>query len=192
MARVPPTADAQYARTWLGARFLLRPLGRLVLRPNVSGRSRMPHDGGAVIAFNHVGFLDVLLVTQVLARPTRFMVASGVLRVPVFGQILRVSGAFGVRRGERDRESLRVAIDAAAAGGLVGIFPEGGLRHGGPLGRLHRGAALIALRAHVPLVPVAIGGRPAFVRVGEPLAPEGDARSLTEQLSRSLEALLVG
>ena len=187
-----PTADAPYARTWFGARFLLRPLGRLVLRPVVSGRARMPRAGGAVIAFNHVGFLDALLVTQVLERPTRFMVAGGVLRLPVIGQLLRASGAFGVRRGERDRASLRVAIAAAAAGGLVGIFPEGGLRHGGPLGRLHRGAALIALRAQVPLVPVAIGGRPAFVRVGEPLAPEGDARSLTEQLASSLGALLAG
>jgi 1-acyl-sn-glycerol-3-phosphate acyltransferase len=162
---VPPEADAPYARTWRGARFLLRPLGRIVLRPEVSGRSRMPPEGGAVIAFNHVGFLDVLLVTQVLERPTRFMVAAGVVRVPVIGQILRASGAFAVRRGERDRESVRVAIAAASVGGLVGIFPEGGLRHGGPLGRLHRGAALIALRAHVPLVPVAMGGAPG-VRAG--------------------------
>jgi 1-acyl-sn-glycerol-3-phosphate acyltransferase len=189
---VPPTADAPYARTWLGARFLLRPVGRLLLRPEVSGRAWVPHEGGAVIAFNHVGFLDALLVTQVLARPTRFMVAAGVLRVPVIAQILCASGAFAVRRGERDRESLRVAIAAAAAGGLVGIFPEGGLRHGGALGRLHRGAALIALRAQVPLVPVAIGARPSFVRVGEPLAPEGDSRSLTGQLSSSLDALLAG
>jgi 1-acyl-sn-glycerol-3-phosphate acyltransferase len=189
---VPPTADAPYARTWLGARFLLRPVGRLLLRPEVSGRAWVPHEGGAVIAFNHVGFLDALLVTQVLARPTRFMVAAGVLRVPVIAQILCASGAFAVRRGERDRESLRVAIAAAAAGGLVGIFPEGGLRHGGALGRLHRGAALIALRAQVPLVPVAIGARPSFVRVGKPLAPEGDSRSLTGQLSSSLDALLAG
>ena len=73
---------------------------------------------------------------------------------------------------------------------LVGIFPEGGLRHGGPIGELHRGAALIALRAGVPLIPVAIGRRPAFVRVGEPLAPDGDARTLTTQLAAALTALL--
>ena len=112
------------------------------------------------------------------------MVAAGVLRVPLIGAILRSSGAFGVRRGESDREAVRVAIASAAAGSLIGIFPEGGLRHGGPLGELHRGAALIALRAGVPLIPVAIGRGPAFVRVGEPLAPEGDARSLTERLAR--------
>jgi 1-acyl-sn-glycerol-3-phosphate acyltransferase len=187
---VPPTADAPYARTWLGARYLLRPLGRIVLRPEVSGRSRIPPGSGAVIAFNHVGFLDALLVTQVLARPTRFMAATGVLRVPVIGQLLRASGAFGVRRGESDREAVRIAIAAAAEGSLVGIFPEGGLRHGGPIGELHRGAALIALRAGVPLIPVAIGRRPAFVRVGEPLAPESDARTLTGRLAASLTALL--
>jgi 1-acyl-sn-glycerol-3-phosphate acyltransferase len=187
---VPSTADAPYARTWLGARFLLRPLGRVLLRPEVEGRSRIPGEGGAVIAFNHVGFLDALLVTQVLARPTRFMAAAGVLRVPAIGRILRASGAFGVRRGASDRESLRVAIASAAAGSLVGIFPEGGLRRGGPLGELHRGAALIALRADVPLIPVAIGRRPAFVRVGRPIALGGDARTLTLRLAESLEALL--
>ncbi len=87
-------------------------------------------------------------------------------------------------------ESVRTAIEAAAAGSLVGIFPEGGLGGGGPLGELHRGAALIALRAGVPLIPVAIGRRPAFVRVGEPLAPEGDPRALTDALAGSLTALL--
>jgi 1-acyl-sn-glycerol-3-phosphate acyltransferase len=188
--RVPPTADAPYARTWLGARFVLRPLGHLLLRPEVSGGEQIPHEGGAVIAFNHVGFLDALLVTQVLVRPARFMVASGVLRLPLVGQTLRASGAFGVRRGESDRDAVRTAIAAAAAGSLVGIFPEGGLRHGGPLGELQRGAALIALRAHAPLIPVAIGRSPAFVRVGQPIAPEGDARTLTAALAQALRGLL--
>jgi 1-acyl-sn-glycerol-3-phosphate acyltransferase len=187
---VPPTADAPYARTWLGARYLLRPIGRVLLRPEVAGQSRIPRDSGAVIAFNHVGFLDALLVTQVLARPTRFMAAAGVLRIPVIGWLLRASGAFGVRRGEGDRDAVRIAIAAASEGSLVGIFPEGRLRHGGPIGELHRGAALIALRAGVPLIPVAIGRRPTFVRVGEPLAADGDARTLTAQLAAALAALL--
>ncbi len=187
---MPPTTDAPYARTWLGARYLLRPLGRVLLRPEVSGASRIPRESGAVIAFNHVGFLDALLVTQVLARPTRFMAAAGVLRIPVIGWLLRASGAFGVRRGEGDRDAVRTAIDAAAAGSLVGIFPGGRPPPRCTIGDLHRGAALIALRAGVPLIPVAIGRRPAFVRVGEPLAPDGDARTLTAQLAASLTALL--
>jgi 1-acyl-sn-glycerol-3-phosphate acyltransferase len=187
---VPPTADAPYARTWLGARYVVRPIGRVLLRPALSGQARIPREGGAVIAFNHVGFLDALLVTQVLARPTRFMAAAGVLRLPLIGWLLRTSGAFGVRRGEGDRDAVRIAIAAASSGSLVGIFPEGGLRHGGPVGELHRGAALIALRSGVPLIPVAIGRRPAFVRVGEPLMPDGDARTLTTRLSASLTALL--
>jgi 1-acyl-sn-glycerol-3-phosphate acyltransferase len=187
---VPSDADAPYVRVWLGARYVLRPLGRLVLRPEVSGRSRIPASGGAVLAFNHIGFLDALLVTQVLARPVRFMAAAGVLRVPLVGQLLRLSGAFGVRRGEGDREAVRGAISIAAQGGLVGIFPEGGLRRGAAIGELQRGAALIALRAGVPLVPVGIGRRPAFVRVGEPIAAEGDARTLTTRLAAALGTLV--
>jgi 1-acyl-sn-glycerol-3-phosphate acyltransferase len=184
------TADAPYERAWLGARYVLGPLGRAVLRPEISGRSHVPRTGGAVVAFNHVGFLDALLVTQVLERPTRFMVAAGVFRIPGIAQLLRLSGAFGVRRGASDREAVRLAVAIAAGGGLVGIFPEGGLRRGGALGPLHRGAASIALRAGVPLVPVAIHRRPAFARAGQPLAPEGDARLLTRQLGEALSGLL--
>jgi 1-acyl-sn-glycerol-3-phosphate acyltransferase len=187
---VPADADAPYARVWLGARYVLRPLGRLVLRPEVSGKARIPANGGAVLAFNHVGFLDALLVTQVLVRPVRFMAAAGVLRIPLVGQLLRLSGVFGVRRGEADRESVRSAISIAAQGGLVGIFPEGGIRRGAAIGELQRGAALIALRAGVPLVPIGIGRRPAFVRVGEPIAAEGDARALTTRLGAALSALV--
>jgi 1-acyl-sn-glycerol-3-phosphate acyltransferase len=182
--------DAPYARVWLGARFLLRPLGRILLRPEVSGRERVPRGGGAVLAFTHDSLLDALLVTQVLPRPTRFMATEGVFRVPLIGRILRASGQFAVRRGERDREAVRLAIEIAASGGLVGIFPQGGLRHGVPLDRIHRGAALIAIRAGVPLIPVALHRRPAFVRVGEPLAGANDARALTRELSAALAALL--
>ncbi len=183
-------ADAPYVRVWLAARYGLRPLGRLVLRPEVAGARSIPATGGAVLAFTQVGFLDALLVTQVLRRPTRFMAAAGVLRVPIVGRVLRSSGAFGVRRGESDRDAVRTAISIAAAGGLVGIFPQGGLRHGGAIGELQRGAALIALRAAVPLVPIALGRAPAFVRVGEPLAPDGDPRALTERLAEALGVLV--
>ena len=187
---MPNDADAPYVRVWLAARYGLRPLGRLVLRPEVSGTSHVPRTGGAVLAFTHVGFLDALLVTQVLRRPARFMAAAGVLRVPLVGSILRASGAFGVRRGERDRDAVRTAISIAAGGGLVGIFPQGGLRRGGAVGELERGAALIALRADVPLVPIALGRSPSFVRVGEPLPPDGDARALTARLTAALAALV--
>ncbi len=187
---MPNDADAPYVRVWLAARYGLRPLGHLVLRPEVAGASHIPATGGAVLACTHVGFLDALLLTQVLRRPVRFMAAAGVLRVPLVGRILRTSGAFGVRRGESDREAVRTAIAIAGAGALVGIFPQGGLRRDGTIGDLQRGAALIALRAGVPLVPVALGRAPSFVRVGEPLAPEGDPRTLTARLAGALGALV--
>jgi 1-acyl-sn-glycerol-3-phosphate acyltransferase len=187
---VAPDADAPFARVWLAARYGLRPLGRLALRPAVTGPCAIPARGGAVIACTHVGLLDALLVTQVLRRPTRFMAAAGVFRVPLVGMVMRAAGCFPVRRGERDTAAVRQAIEIARAGGLVGIFPQGGLRRGTGLDELHRGAAMIALRAGVPLVPVGLGRRPAFVRVGEPLAPEGDARALTARLGAALAELV--
>jgi 1-acyl-sn-glycerol-3-phosphate acyltransferase len=182
--------DAPFARVWLGARFLLRPLGRILLRPEISGAHHVPKRGGAVLAFTHDSLLDALLVTQVLPRPTRFMATQGVFRVPLIGRLLRSSGQFAVRRGEQDRDAVRLAIEIARTGGLVGIFPQGGLRHGVPLDRVHRGAAMIAIRAGVPLIPIALRRRPAFVRVGAPLEASDDARALTHELSAALQALL--
>ena len=164
-------ADAPYERAWLGARFVVRPLGRALLRPEVAGRANVPRTGGAVIAFNHVGFLDVLLVTQVLERPTRFMVAEGVLRIPGIALLLRTSGAFAVRRGASDRDAVRLAIEIATRGRARRDLPRGSPAPGAVLGELalRRRAGRPARR--VPLVPVAIHRRPAFVRVGSRLHP---------------------
>ena len=155
--------------------------------------------GGAIIAYNHVSFLDALLLTQVSARPIRVVAERKYLRLPVLGPLLAGCGVVAVERGSGGRETLSSLEQLLAAGELVGIFPEGGLHRGVPIGPLQRGAAFTALRAGVPIVPVAIGGhrplrpwrRRAFLRVGDPLPPVGTSRELTAQLDAALRSLLV-
>jgi 1-acyl-sn-glycerol-3-phosphate acyltransferase len=194
---MPATEDSPLV--WrLFARGLIRHVGRLALRPVVDGASRIPARGGAVVAFNHVSYLDALLVAQVSQRPLRFMVMAEVMRVPLLGPLMRSAGVFPVERDAGDVRAVRTAVEICANGGLVGIFPEGRLFRGAALGPIRRGAARIALEAGVPLVPVAIGGHDppwrerAFVRVGEPLEPAGDADALSSRLESELRALLAG
>ena len=178
---------------------MVAPLGRVVLRTRLEGREHLP-DGGAVLASNHVSYLDALLVTQVSARPIRVVAERTYLHLPLLGPLLRGCGVIAVERGSGGRDTLDELAGLLATGDLVLLFPEGGLRRGTPIGPLQRGAAVAALRAGAPLVPIAIGGhrplapwrRRSFVRIGRPLAPEGTSRELTERLAAALRELLAG
>jgi 1-acyl-sn-glycerol-3-phosphate acyltransferase len=174
---------------WRLAVPVLQTLVRVVLRPDVTGAAQIG-SGGAVLAYNHERLTDWLLAIQVTRRPVRFLVADNVMRWPVVGRLLRASGQIEIVRGASDSDAIRRAIECAAGGELVGVFPEGRLVREGGLGAIQRGAALIATRARVPLVPIAIGRRPATVRVGAPLPPQGSTRALTRELELALAALL--
>ena len=174
---------------WRVAVPALRKGTRIVLRPAISGADRLG-PGGAVLAYNHERLTDWLLAILVTDRPMRFLVGDNVMRWPVVGRLLRASGQVAIERGASDSDAIRRAIDAAAAGELVGVFPEGRLVRADGLGAIQRGAALIARRAGVPLVPIAIGRRPARVRVGAPLPPTGSTRALTRELEIALRSLV--
>jgi len=78
------------------------------------------------------------------------------LSVPIVGEVLRWTGAFSVRRGEGDRDSLRVARWALDNGHVVAVFTEGTRQRLGHPGPMQSGAAMLALQAEVPLVPCGI------------------------------------
>lgn len=171
------------------ARFLratAAPLLLAVFRVRVVGLDRVPTEGGALLAGNHVSYVDPVLLWCCLPRPVRFMAKAELWRNRVFAWLLPRIGAFPVRRGEADRTAIAVATDTLRAGVLVGIFPEG-TRAGGDTGAVHDGAAFLALRAGVPVVPVGLVGTdrvwprgrrlpriaPVTIAFGEPLVSEG-------------------
>jgi 1-acyl-sn-glycerol-3-phosphate acyltransferase len=168
---------------------VLRVVGRLVWRPAVTEAAQIG-PGGAVLAYNHERLTDWLLAIQVTGRPMRFLVADNIMAWPVVGRLLRASGQISIQRGAGDSDAIRRAIERAAAGELVGVFPEGRLMRRDGIGTIQPGAALIATRAGVPLVPVAIGRRPATVRIGRPLQATGSSRALTRELETALRALI--
>jgi 1-acyl-sn-glycerol-3-phosphate acyltransferase len=190
-----PHLDEPYARPWsLLARGVAARLGRLLLAPRVEGAFHLPPPGaGAILACKHDSYLDALLVTNLSARPVRFMGAVGWLRLPVIGWTLRLNGVFPIHRGRGDRGTVARAGKLARDGALVGIFPEGTLVRGRLIGPLRRGSARIALEAGVPVIPVALGlrrgrGR-SFVIAGEPIAAGGTAVELTARIADALQRL---
>lgn len=159
---------------------------RHVLAPGYGyGADRVPEAGGVVLAFNHLSAIDPPL-TGVYTRRTLYLMAKAeLLDVPVAGEVLRMLGSFGVRRGEGDRDSLRVARWLLEHDHAVGLFLEGTRQPLGYPGRGHPGAAMLAIQEGVPLVPCGMetfgwslaNRRPCALVWGDPIDLGGLARN---------------
>ena len=128
----------------------------LVFRVRLLGRDHLP-DGGAVLAGNHISYADPALLWSAAPRPTHFMAKSELWEHDIIGWGLDMFWAFPVVRGRSDRTALAKAAAYLAAGEPVAIFPEGTRNREGDA-EAQGGAAFIAARAGVPLVPVGIDG----------------------------------
>ncbi|MDR7485395.1 MAG: lysophospholipid acyltransferase family protein [Armatimonadota bacterium] len=131
---------------------------RLQFRLRVEGREHVPPEGGVLAVCNHNSAVDPWIAGVAFGRPARYMAKEELMRVPVIGWLVSAMGAFPVRRGEADRRSLRIALDALARGQIVLMFPEGTRSPDGRLRTGERGAALLALRSGAPVLPTAIIG----------------------------------
>ena len=152
------------------AAILSYPFVRLLLRARWTGAANVPAGGGAVVASNHLSNLDAFpLALGVFPRRHFVFMAKIELFRPPLGPILRVLGGFPVDRSRPDRDALQTAVDLCRRGELLLMFPEGTRRAKGLRKRFvatpHSGAARIALRAGVPLVPAAVSGTDGLARL---------------------------
>ena len=176
------------------------PFIRGLFRERVQGLENLP-EGGFVLAPNHVSNLDPWPLGMPL-WPQRQLnwIAKSQLYKPVVGTLISWGGAFPVRRGEGDEVAIETAVERVKAGAIVVIFPEGTRKEKGLIkrheSRPRTGAARVALRAGVPLVPAAIGGTDRLLRLG-PLSVaygppvdlagiEGDEREAAQEATARL------
>ena len=158
----------------------------LVFRARIRGRERLPRSGGYVLAPSHRSMMDIPFIAVVTPRRIRFMGKVQVFNIPVVGTLFRWLGGFPVLRDGTDRKAVRDSIEILQGGEPLVIYPEGTRQHGGAIQPLQPGAAYLAIRAGVPIVPVGIAGSeeifrshgtktPRFGRVaivvGEPIQP---------------------
>lgn len=140
------------------SRTVARLLVPLFAKLHTEGLERIPAEGPVVLALNHIHWMDIPLSAMRVRRHTHFMAKIELFQIPILSFIIARVGTFAVRRGEGDREALRVAERLLSEGEVVVIFPEGHRSGDGNLAAGHPGAALIALRANVPIVAVSISG----------------------------------
>lgn len=116
---------------------------------------------GAVLVANHCCSLDPFFIQLIAGTRVHWMVAGEYFKTPVVGSLLRAFQAIPTNRGGVDTASTKRAIALAKQGKFVGMFPEGRInRTCSPLLSIRPGAALVALRAGVPMIPIWIEGAP--------------------------------
>jgi 1-acyl-sn-glycerol-3-phosphate acyltransferase len=151
-----PAELAGYDRAW---RILRATVGRLVwvlLRPRVTGREHVPVRGPVLIVTNHESWWDIPALGWSQPRSIRYMAKRELYESRSLGWLLRWGGAFPVRRGEPDRDALRIVHETVEAGGAVGIFIQG--HRQAELEGAKAGAGRCAVVENVPVVPAAIRG----------------------------------
>jgi len=195
-------------------RALVLVFARVFWRLSIDGTEHLPAGGAYVVAPVHRSNIDTPLVGCITTRRMRFMGKDSLWRNRASARFFSALGGFPVVRGTADRDALRRCIEVIEGGEPLVLFPEG-TRQSGPLvEHLFEGAAYVATRTGVPIVPVGIGGserampkgarglRPGRIAivVGEPIVPDpGDGsrrgsrraiRELTGRLHVELQSLL--
>ena len=163
---------------WGVGKTLFAGVTRALVPIAVYGNERIPRVGGAVLAMNHLSWVDPPVFGTVCPRRIVFLAKIEAHRAPGLGKVIRAFGTLPVRRGESDREAVRLAREAVRGNHLLGMFVEGTRQKSGEPGRAKPGAAMVAIQEGVPVVPAAIFGShlwrpgnfaPVSVAWGEPM-----------------------
>lgn len=196
----------EIARAW--SRALLRVSG---VKVNLEGLEKVAKDASYVFVSNHASYMDTPVVLSNIPVQFRFLAKRGLFKIPFLGTHLARAGHIPVPRGDA-RASVRAMNLAAQViqerGTSLLVFPEGGRSRAGELRPFKEGAAYIAIRAGVPLVPIALKGTRKILpygsghirkgtvtmRIGDPIpthqASLRDRVRLTEELRHQIVALL--
>jgi 1-acyl-sn-glycerol-3-phosphate acyltransferase len=134
-------------------------LMRVISRREFAGLENIPDEPPYILVTNHLAVFDSPLLLTICPHTIRAFAAAKHKRNPLYAPLLAAGGSIWVRRGEIDREALRKALDALERGEALGMAPEGTrARETYALQSAKVGAAYLATRADVPIVPVGITG----------------------------------
>jgi 1-acyl-sn-glycerol-3-phosphate acyltransferase len=198
---------------------VLKPLSRILYRPDIRGTENVPLTGGVILASNHLSFIDSFAIPLAAPRQVHFLAKNDYftgtgLRGAISREVFESLGAIPVDRhsSRAAQESLDAALGVLAQGEAFGIYPEGTRSRDGRLYRGRTGVGFLALTAKVPVVPVALAGtqdiQPVDARIprlakvsvtfGAPLdfteryagVPQGRARrEVTDEIMDAIAAL---
>lgn len=201
---VPGGVYDEIPRQW--ARELMHATGISV---HVEGLEHLPRSGSCVYASNHASFIDTWVLVVTLPGSVRFLAKRELLRIPIFGAGVRLTGQIPIDRGRRE-EAIGACSDATEivrSGKSAIVFVEGTRTRDGSLRAFKKGAFVLAIEAQVPVVPVYVQGTferlprgrivptpgEVTVRIGSPISTAGfgyeDRDMLLARTRTAMEAL---
>ena len=186
-------------------RFLVVAICRTYCRMTVTGQENIPLTGPFILAPIHRSYIDTPIASGCTRRRMRFMGKDSMWKHQPLNWMLSALGAFPVTRGSADREAILRAIQVLKSGEPLVLFPEGERKSGPDVQPLMDGAAYVACKAGVSIIPVGIGGservmgkgakfiypRKLVVIIGKPIAvpaavdgrmPRSAVKEVTAQL----------
>jgi 1-acyl-sn-glycerol-3-phosphate acyltransferase len=186
--------------TYRLARTILKPWLATWFRWHIEGIENIPKEGPAILAFNHIAYLDPFASAYVVdkaERIPRYLAKTELFKDKRIAWILKGAKQIEVRRGTREAPmALDNAFDALASGEIIVVFPEGTITTDPDLGPMaaKSGTARLALGSDAPLIPCAVWGtqnvwpknyakhfwpprQEILVRIGEPMEVDGEPDS---------------
>lgn len=177
-------------------------------RLKVQGKENVPGHEPLIVVSNHASYYDPpVLLTSVYPREIRFMAKVELFKNPITGFFLKKHGAFPVNREKADRKSLQKALELLRQNQVVGIFPEGTRVKSKEERQVFRGAAYLAFKAKVPILPVGIDGTQLIMKkgtllprlakvklnIGKPMymqgSKEGDLAAFSDKIIEEIDKL---
>lgn len=187
---------------------VVSPLLHTYFRIKIYGAEQVPQRGGLIAVSNHASYFDPPILSNCVGRPVAFMAKEELFNIPVFRQAIKLYGAYPVKRSTSDRAALRAAMQALDSGWIAAVFLQGTRSQDARVTDPKLGAAWIAAKSNVPLLPVSIWGTekiltkgsvfprstPLTVRIGSIIDPPSstkkeDLQAVTQQCATAINTL---
>ena len=185
------------------------PIYKLVFKGHLIGKDNIPQKDSFIVVSNHGSLLDPPLLGHALGHNISFMAKAELFKIPVLGFIIKACGAYPVKRGIADKNTIKTACEKLSNNNCIGIFIDGTRQKNGRVNKPKQGAALLAFKNKKLLLPVAIVNSHRLIRfkffipffskivikVGKPLQPpqsssKDDLNSVTMQLKDNINNLI--
>jgi len=193
----------------LVSRFFVFPIYKFVFKGHLTGRENIPQKDSFIMVSNHGSLLDPPLLGHALGRNISFMAKAELFKIPFLGFIIKACGAYPVKRGIADKNTIEIACKKLSDNNCIGIFIDGTRQKNGRVNKPKQGAALLAFKNQKLLLPVAIVdshrlikfkfGIPLFskifIKVGKPVQPpqsssRDELNSVTMHLQDNINKLI--
>ena len=193
----------------LVSNFLVFPIYKFVFKGCLIGQENIPQTGSFIMVSNHGSLLDPPLLGHAIGRNISFMAKAELFKIPFLGFVIRACGAYPVKRGIADKNTIKTACDKLLNNNSIGIFIDGTRQENGLVNKPKQGAALLAFKNQKLLLPVAIINSHRLIRfrffipffskviikVGKPIKPpqsssKDDLNLVTKNLQENINNMI--